>query len=91
MCESVYIFRCFNFLYTIFILILKIFVGISINFELAPFKLTKEMIMLLTINSQRKQYFIFTYIHLVVKGYILNNKMCLYSLCFLSIFLICYV
>ncbi|CXI27427.1 phosphatidylinositol 4-kinase, putative [Plasmodium berghei] len=54
--------------------ILNIYPGISINFELAPFKLTKEMITLLTINNQRKQYFIFTYIHLVVKGYLLLRQ-----------------
>ncbi|CDU17341.1 phosphatidylinositol 4-kinase, putative [Plasmodium yoelii] len=54
--------------------ILNIYPGISINFELAPFKLTKEMIMLLTINNQRKQYFIFTYINLVVKGYLLLRQ-----------------
>ncbi|SBS83252.1 phosphatidylinositol 4-kinase, putative [Plasmodium ovale curtisi] len=49
-------------------------IGISINFELAPFKLTREMIMLLTIKSQKKQYFIFTYIQLVVKGYLLLRE-----------------
>ncbi|CAD2089264.1 phosphatidylinositol 4-kinase, putative [Plasmodium vinckei brucechwatti] len=54
--------------------ILNIYPGFSINFELAPFKLTKEMIMLLTINNQRKQYFIFTYINLVVKGYLLLRQ-----------------
>ncbi|CRG98994.1 phosphatidylinositol 4-kinase, putative [Plasmodium relictum] len=63
-----------NIIHIDFGYILNIYPGISINFELAPFKLTREMIMLLTIKSQKKQYFIFSYIQLVVKGYLLLRK-----------------
>ncbi|CRG93230.1 phosphatidylinositol 4-kinase, putative [Plasmodium gallinaceum] len=66
--------ECGNIIHIDFGYILNIYPGISINFELAPFKLTREMIMLLTINSQKKQYFIFSYIQLVVKGYLLLRE-----------------
>ncbi|EUD65121.1 hypothetical protein C922_04521 [Plasmodium inui San Antonio 1] len=63
-----------NIIHIDFGYILNIYPGISINFELAPFKLTREMIMLLTMKNQKKQYFIFTYIQLVVKGYLLLRE-----------------
>ncbi|KAI4840152.1 phosphatidylinositol 4-kinase [Plasmodium brasilianum] len=63
-----------NIIHIDFGYILNIYPGISINFELAPFKLTREMITLLTMKSQKKQYFIFTYIQLVVKGYLLLRE-----------------